>query len=64
MCNLLRQSALRALLTIFQQNGDVLYCYAMQINCLTLKELAYSTLTLPQKTQTNKTHYVETKYIG
>ena len=33
----------------------------MWINCLTQKELTYSTLTSPQKTQTNnnKTQYVE-----
>ena len=31
----------------------------MRINSLTQKELTYSTLTLPQTTQTNKTQYDE-----
>ena len=56
MCNLLRQGALKALLTIFQQNGDVL-CNADKL--LKPKKLTYSTLTSPQKIQTNKTQYVE-----
>ena len=39
-------------------------CYAMQINCLTQKELTHSALTSPQKTQTNKTQYVEANQVG
>ena len=31
----------------------------MRIDCLTQKELTCSTLTLPQKSLTNKAHYAE-----
>ena len=35
----------------------------MQINCLTQKELTYSTVISPQKTQTNKTQYVKSFFV-
>ena len=34
------------------------------INCLTLKELMCSTLTSPQKPQTDKTQYVEANKVS
>ena len=39
-------------------------CYAMLINCLNQKELTYSTLTSPEKTQINKRQYVEANKVG
>ena len=39
-------------------------CYTMRINCLAQKELTYSTLTSPQKTQTSITQYVEANQVG
>ena len=56
MCNLLRQGALCEHYVYFSKME---MCYAMRINCLAQKELTYSTLTSPQKTQANKTQYVE-----